>query len=44
MQVADPAVGDPTTATPRVIFFSFFLNRNEKKGTYCLKQILKTIF
>ncbi len=30
--VADPAVGDPATATPRKFFFRFFLGRKEKRG------------
>ncbi len=30
--LADPAVGDPATATPRKIVFQFFLDRNEKRG------------
>jgi hypothetical protein len=30
--VADPAVGDPATATPSYNVFQFCLGRNEKRG------------
>ncbi len=44
MTVADPAVGDPATATPSRIFFSFFLSRNEKKRVYSVSNMLPKSF